>query len=103
IIRRPPISTLSSSSAASDVYKRQLLALYSPHIFYLENLNFGAARSHPINCLKSCGKNGCLNFIKTRRDKDISFGLTPFSSNHYLDPANPAGLLEITQIKISPE
>eukprot|EP00658_Telonema_sp_P-2_P036667 TRINITY_DN26476_c0_g1_i2.p1 TRINITY_DN26476_c0_g1~~TRINITY_DN26476_c0_g1_i2.p1 ORF type:complete len:131 (+),score=21.76 TRINITY_DN26476_c0_g1_i2:124-516(+) len=27
MIRRPPRSTLSSSSAASDVYKRQLLAL----------------------------------------------------------------------------
>src|SRR5674536_180941 len=29
MIRRPPRSTLSSSSAASDVYKRQLLALLS--------------------------------------------------------------------------
>src|SRR5664279_6576462 len=28
MIRRPPRSTLSSSSAASDVYKRQVLGLY---------------------------------------------------------------------------
>eukprot|EP00658_Telonema_sp_P-2_P079710 TRINITY_DN7778_c0_g1_i2.p1 TRINITY_DN7778_c0_g1~~TRINITY_DN7778_c0_g1_i2.p1 ORF type:complete len:190 (+),score=53.48 TRINITY_DN7778_c0_g1_i2:78-647(+) len=31
MIRRPPRSTLSSSSAASDVYKRQLLAHPHPH------------------------------------------------------------------------
>eukprot|EP00658_Telonema_sp_P-2_P060158 TRINITY_DN49156_c0_g1_i1.p1 TRINITY_DN49156_c0_g1~~TRINITY_DN49156_c0_g1_i1.p1 ORF type:complete len:102 (-),score=11.43 TRINITY_DN49156_c0_g1_i1:291-596(-) len=30
MIRRPPRSTLSSSSAASDVYKRQLLSLLNP-------------------------------------------------------------------------
>ena len=28
MIRRPPRSTLDRSSAASDVYKRQVLALY---------------------------------------------------------------------------
>src|SRR5664280_3926286 len=33
MIRRPPRSTLSSSSAASDVYKRQLIPLYSVGVF----------------------------------------------------------------------
>src|SRR5665648_747347 len=36
MIRRPPRSTLSSSSAASDVYKRQVLPLYS--VLYNVNL-----------------------------------------------------------------
>src|SRR5674536_293978 len=32
MIRRPPRSTLSSSSAASDVYKRQVMSFFAPSI-----------------------------------------------------------------------
>ena len=34
MIRRPPRSTLDRSSAASDVYKRQLLELAEKNLFY---------------------------------------------------------------------
>eukprot|EP00656_Telonema_subtile_P044664 TRINITY_DN50925_c0_g2_i1.p1 TRINITY_DN50925_c0_g2~~TRINITY_DN50925_c0_g2_i1.p1 ORF type:complete len:371 (+),score=20.66 TRINITY_DN50925_c0_g2_i1:90-1202(+) len=47
MIRRPPRSTLSSSSAASDVYKRQLL----------QRLQFGLAQGSPVLNLENSG--GC--------------------------------------------
>ena len=58
MIRRPPRSTLSSSSAASDVYKRQALELLSKH-----------PRIDPkrIGCLgNSLGARGCL-YLNVKR------------------------------------
>ena len=40
MIRRPPRSTLSSSSAASDVYKRQAYSLYGTALIYQGNTHF---------------------------------------------------------------
>src|SRR5664280_2222514 len=40
MIRRPPRSTLSSSSAASDVYKRQALVSVPMVIILFNNINF---------------------------------------------------------------
>src|SRR5664280_566364 len=45
MIRRPPRSTLSSSSAASDVYKRQDLVTGVSRDLVEEALGFGAARA----------------------------------------------------------
>src|SRR5664280_849274 len=44
MIRRPPRSTLSSSSAASDVYKRQALELHQLLSRFLQNFFIGFAR-----------------------------------------------------------
>src|SRR5665648_177885 len=51
MIRRPPRSTLSSSSAASDVYKRQILNILSKPIKLLESLRYW--RDWPVEPLYS--------------------------------------------------
>src|SRR5450756_306361 len=48
MIRRPPRSTQSRSSAASDVYKRQLHARYNGHIRLLD-LSFPSLSAHLDN------------------------------------------------------
>src|SRR5665648_263348 len=59
MIRRPPRSTLSSSSAASDVYKRQDLPS-STSISY-ERVRFLQYAGSPIGCAKCIhGKNVLL-------------------------------------------
>src|SRR5664280_1594089 len=47
MIRRPPRSTLSSSSAASDVYKRQRLFRQIPNLFKTFNLDMVIAEIGP--------------------------------------------------------
>src|SRR5665648_1171687 len=50
MIRRPPRSTLSSSSAASDVYKRQILALILLGVLvYLAENNLDAYKLRILN------------------------------------------------------
>src|SRR5664280_3543704 len=49
MIRRPPRSTLSSSSAASDVYKRQVIKRWSgvaEHALLLDGCRLGVALSN---------------------------------------------------------
>eukprot|EP00656_Telonema_subtile_P023524 TRINITY_DN24995_c0_g1_i1.p1 TRINITY_DN24995_c0_g1~~TRINITY_DN24995_c0_g1_i1.p1 ORF type:complete len:204 (-),score=30.14 TRINITY_DN24995_c0_g1_i1:10-621(-) len=75
ISRRPPRSTLSSSSAASDVYKRQTLpyvpTLWSRHKIAL----IGAKKQHCSSggCdHSSCGAthhSGIATFVYSRRDR----------------------------------
>src|SRR5665648_1278254 len=53
MIRRPPRSTLSSSSAASDVYKRQALKkVYFPEYRFSEDLDFVIDSKKEINVYK---------------------------------------------------
>src|SRR5665648_1284059 len=47
MIRRPPRSTLSSSSAASDVYKRQIVILYPPKV---QDTKQSTKRGRGIGC-----------------------------------------------------
>src|SRR5665648_434641 len=55
MIRRPPRSTLSSSSAASDVYKRQSVKLPLK--------GCGCHYFHPINVSKHATFGGLLSWI----------------------------------------
>src|SRR5665648_1248735 len=77
MIRRPPRSTLSSSSAASDVYKRQhLLHIFRTlnfFIFYLAlRINFSANVDPSVfqkqltlkmKISKRLGKANCVSFL----------------------------------------
>src|SRR5450756_1399327 len=58
MIRRPPRSTQSRSSAASDVYKRQRTALdtvFAADTFFLVNDRFEKRVEVPVLVVTSCG------------------------------------------------
>src|SRR5450756_2175403 len=60
MIRRPPRSTQSRSSAASDVYKRQILGKDNPEV----TVKFTANKTgeFPITCIMECaGHNNLQN------------------------------------------
>src|SRR5664279_2003666 len=57
MIRRPPRSTLSSSSAASDVYKRQaeLIAAFADFVVLVEDAVHGADRAVVDTLIEQAG------------------------------------------------
>src|SRR5664280_39383 len=93
MIRRPPRSTLSSSSAASDVYKRQITnTVGSPSTtFGLLTVNKGTSQATTLNC--NIGgtlntpvdnwltlQNGTFNFTRTDPNSDFTVSTaTPFT------------------------
>src|SRR5450756_2166403 len=68
MIRRPPRSTQSRSSAASDVYKRQLQTLYIDKPMKAHTLMQAIARANRVFPGKSCGVivdyNGMLKSLR---------------------------------------
>src|SRR5674536_6839 len=76
MIRRPPRSTLSSSSAASDVYKRQLLDIHG--IFPLTR--------HDIVVVGKFGANEKRDNLRiTRRKQTLVFGNNTMNVTRWLE------------------
>ena len=85
MIRRPPRSTLSSSSAASDVYKRQLI--------------YGSAlRQHEAKLAKKKRKKREEEEGKTHVDGGDPDG--SYSVTHHFDKDEEVGLVSFTEVLI---
>src|SRR5674536_370998 len=71
IIPRPPRSTLSSSSAASDVYKRQVFVATKPDSYFFHSFPPGVIDVSPIFSPFSL-TSSILNFILPPKGRDAS-------------------------------
>src|SRR5664280_2301122 len=80
MIRRPPRSTLSSSSAASDVYKRQPQFSYVDGAFYTQYLhpqtNYAELDGNSVGLVAMCiAPIGLITLRKRRREVLPWFGV----------------------------
>src|SRR5665648_1294454 len=89
MIRRPPRSTLSSSSAASDVYKRQLTAILL--ILLLTSLNISGLKSG------AWASRAILLMVLTGLLVIVFFGLTSIS----VKPENFMNVNDLTDGSVS--
>src|SRR5665648_1278720 len=91
MIRRPPRSTLSSSSAASDVYKRQCL-LYKALLRCKANVDYDI----PHRIQDGYGINEAM--IKKAKDEGIDTLITCDNGISAIDTINYAKRLDMTVI-----
>src|SRR5678809_1642134 len=77
MIRRPPRSTLDRSSAASDVYKRQLFEIYFKDPFvayaYLASIPFFVALYQAFKVLGYIGQNKAFSQATVKALRTIKF------------------------------